>query len=83
MTTTSPSFSTSTSDSLQAAGSEQSRLDRHYEDFRELLAVTRQHLSRGRPGSAAAYAQVAGQLVWMNHTGLFREAPNSRRCFWS
>jgi glycosyltransferase involved in cell wall biosynthesis len=47
------------------------RLDQHHDDFRQLLAAIRRHLTRGRFGTAAAYAQVAGQFAWMNHTGLF------------
>jgi glycosyltransferase involved in cell wall biosynthesis len=47
------------------------RLDAHLAEFRGLVETAQNHLARGRPESAAVYAQVAGTYAWLNPVGLF------------
>jgi glycosyltransferase involved in cell wall biosynthesis len=47
------------------------RLDRHHDDLLRLTELAEAELAAGRRDGAAAYAQIAGQLAWTNHTGVF------------
>jgi hypothetical protein len=47
------------------------RLDAHYREFQRLLGHAQRHAHSGRYEAAAGFGQIAGQLAWMNHTGLF------------
>jgi Glycosyl transferases group 1 len=48
-----------------------SRLDSHDREFHVLVATAQRQLDGRRLNAAAAYAQIAAEFAWMNHTGLF------------
>ena len=47
------------------------RLERHHGDLLRLTGRAERELAAGRPEAAAAWAQIAGQFAWTNHSGVF------------
>ena len=47
------------------------RLDRNHADLLRLTELAEREMAAGRLDGAAAYVQIAGQLAWTNHTGVF------------